>query len=44
MSGAGVIQLLSRSNNGIRISKFGWVLLDIQTPMWPASGMGHWKG
>jgi len=29
MSGADIIQSLPHLNNGIRISEFGWVLLEI---------------
>jgi len=40
MSGVEVIQSLSRSNNDIRISEFGCVLLEVRTP-----SMSHqWHG
>ena len=43
MSGAYIIWLLPRSNNYIRIPKFGWVLLEVRTPVWTTCIMRHWK-
>jgi len=43
MSEAGVIWSLSRSNNRICVSKLGCVLLEVWTPVWTASSMGHWR-
>jgi len=44
MSGAGVIWSLPHPNNGIHISKFGYVLLKVRTPVWSICGMGYWRG
>jgi len=44
MSAADVIRSLPRPDNGIRVSEFGRVLLEVRTPIQTASGMGHWRG
>jgi len=41
MSGADVIRSLPRSNNGICISKFGCILLEVRTPVQTASSMRY---
>jgi len=41
VSGADVIWSLPRSDNGIRILEFGCTLLEVHTPVWAISGMGH---
>ena len=44
MSEADVIRSLPRPDNGVRISEFGYVLLEVRTPVRTASGMGNWRG
>ena len=44
ISGACVIQSLSRSDNDTRMLKFGWVLLKVRASIGTASGMRHWEG
>ena len=44
MSEAYVTWLLPRSDIGIRMLKSGWVLLEVRTLIWTASGMRYWKG
>ena len=41
MSGTDVIRSLPRSNNGNHITEFEYVLLEVQSPVRTASGMGH---
>jgi len=43
ISGACVIWSLSRSDNDTRMSKSGWVLLEVRDPVWTTSDMRHWK-
>jgi len=44
ISGANVIRSLPRPDNGVRVSEFGYVLLEVRTPVRTASGMGNWRG
>jgi len=44
MSEVDVIRSLLRPDNGIRVSVFRCVLLDVRTPVRTASGIGHWRG